>query len=232
MLIVLAILQTWADPVYVVGHADYVLLFLAGGATWIFLVTRCLAVVGLSARDDAIERNNPAAVAAVCGAFIGVSLAYAGSNIGNGPTIWTTLVPALAAAASLLALWCVAEVLGPASDAITIDRDLATGIRVAAFAVAAGAVLGRAMAGDWHSWNDTFGGFVLLGWPAVAIALLLAVSNRLLGPTTDRPEPGVITAGVMPAAVLLLATTAYLATLGAPQVALPERSGPQTVELP
>ena len=30
------VLQNWADPVSVVGHSNYILLFMAGGAAWVF----------------------------------------------------------------------------------------------------------------------------------------------------------------------------------------------------
>ena len=69
------VLQTWADPVHVAGHLDYVLLFVAGGAAWMFVGAWCMPVLGISPRDDAVERGNPAAVAATVGAMLGVVLA-------------------------------------------------------------------------------------------------------------------------------------------------------------
>src|SRR5262245_46119391 len=47
------VLQTLADPVYVAGHFDYTLLFLAGGAVWIFGAAGIFSVMGVSVYDDA-----------------------------------------------------------------------------------------------------------------------------------------------------------------------------------
>src|SRR5262245_31344533 len=48
-LVLLAIvLQNLADPVYVAGHLDYQLLFLAGGACWIFGAAEIFSLMGVS----------------------------------------------------------------------------------------------------------------------------------------------------------------------------------------
>jgi hypothetical protein len=90
------VLQRWADP-RVVGHLDYTILFMLGGGMWIFVASRFLEVLGISIRDDAIERDNLAALVAVWGILSGVGIVYALSNIGTGATIWTTLVPGFVA---------------------------------------------------------------------------------------------------------------------------------------
>lgn len=87
------------------GHLDYMLLFLAGGACWIFGASGWFSLLGVSTRADAMRRRNPAAAVAIAGGVVGVVLAYAGSNIGNGPTIWTIPVAAFVATAVLLTLW-------------------------------------------------------------------------------------------------------------------------------
>src|SRR5262245_18950605 len=48
------VLQTWADPLTVKGHYDYILLFLAGGAAWLAIIAQFLPIFGISFRDDAI----------------------------------------------------------------------------------------------------------------------------------------------------------------------------------
>jgi uncharacterized membrane protein YjfL (UPF0719 family) len=219
-LAVLAIvLQTLADPVYVAGHLDYTLLFLAGGACWIFGASEGFALMGVSTRDDAMRRRNPAAGIAVAGGVLGVTLAYSGSNIGNGPTIWTTLIPAFVATAVLLALWFVLEVVGGAWEAITLDRDVAAGIRLAAFLVSAGAILGRAMAGDWFDWSSTFADFVKLGWPVALLVPTMAMLNRRYAPTPQQPHPDPAAGGLTPSLVVIGLTAAYLVYLGRPEVA-------------
>ena len=215
------VLRNWADPASVAGHFDFELLFIFGGIAWLLLAMRFgFPLMGLSVRDDAIERQNLAATVAACGGVIGVMLAYAQSNIGGGPTIWTTLVPALVATVALFAVWAFAEFVGGGiSENVTIDRDVASGVRLAALLVSAGAVLGRAMAGDWTGWPDTFVDFARLGWPALALAAIVAVVHRVCRPTPRRPRPGVFAFGVVPSAVLLAATGLYFLALGAPHVA-------------
>jgi uncharacterized membrane protein YjfL (UPF0719 family) len=217
--LLMIVLQSLADPVYVAGHLDYTLLFMAGGACWIFGASELFSLMGISTRDDAMRRRNPAAAIAVSGGVAGVTLAYAGSNIGNGPTIWTTLAPAFVATAVLLALWFLLELLGGDYEAITLDHDIAAGIRLAAFLMSAGAILGRAMAGDWFDWDSTFYEFVKLGWPAVLLIPATAMMNRRYAPTPQQPNPETGKYGLTPALVMLGLTAAYLVSLGVPMVA-------------
>ena len=219
LVLLMLVLQTLADPVYVVGHIDYTLLFLAGGAFWMFTAAETFALMGISTRDDAMRRRNPAAAIAVTGGVIGVTLAYAGSNIGNGPTIWTTLVPAFVATGALLALWLVLEFIGGSNEAITIDRDVAAGIRLAAFLCCAGAILGRAMAGDWSDWDSTFREFVRLSLPALVLMPAMVLMNRRYAPTPQVPRPEPTRCGLTPAFVMLGLTAIYLVYLGVPYVA-------------
>jgi uncharacterized membrane protein YjfL (UPF0719 family) len=212
------ILQTWADPVWVVGRADYTLLFMAGGVLWVFGTVPAFAALGISARDDAIERNNPAATVAVAGAMLGMSLAYTLSNIGGGPTIWTTLVPAIVATTALLALWWVLEVTTHVSEMITVERDVATGLRLGGFLLACGAILGRGMSGDWHDWNGTFMDFVRLAWPCVLLLVFAAVCSLRMKPSPEQPRPNVARCGLLPVIMMLLAAAVYIWTLGAPEV--------------
>jgi uncharacterized membrane protein YjfL (UPF0719 family) len=213
------VLNTWADPVSVAGHFDYVTLFLLGGAAWLAVSTCALPLLGLSLRQDAVERHNPAATVAISGATFGVTVAYAYSNIGNGPTIWTTLVPAFVATLCLFILWALAEWLGgPLAESITVDRDLASGLRLAALLLGAGAVLGRAMAGDFADWPSTFADFARLAWPAVLLALLAAAAQRFLRPTPQAARPSIVSAGLIPSALILLLAGAYVVSLGPPEV--------------
>jgi uncharacterized membrane protein YjfL (UPF0719 family) len=220
------VLRNWADPASVAGDFDYELLFFFGGVAWLFVAARfAFPLLGMSVRHDAVERQNPAATVATCGGFVGVMLAYAQSNVGGGPTIWTTLVPALVATVALFVVWAFAEFMsGGISENVTIDRDVASGLRLAALLAAAGAVLGRAMAGDWTGWRDTFAEFARLGWPVVVLAAGAAIVHRICRPTPRRPLPGVFAFGVVPSVMLLAAAGFYLLALGAPHVA-PARAG-------
>jgi uncharacterized membrane protein YjfL (UPF0719 family) len=221
LVFLMLVLQTLADPVYVAGHIDYTLLFLAGGALWMFAAAEFFPLMGVSAQDDAMRRHNPAAAIAVSGGALGVMLAYAGSNIGNGPTIWTTLIPAFVATAVLLALWFIVELTGGSFEAITLDRDEAAGIRLAAFLICSGAILGRAMAGDWSGWNSTFSEFVILGWPAALLVPAMGMMNRRYAPSPQIPHPETGKCGITPAVLLIALTAIYLAYLGMPEVEPP-----------
>jgi uncharacterized membrane protein YjfL (UPF0719 family) len=192
----------------------YDVLFIAGGAAWLGTVTFLLPVLGVHAIDDALLSPNSAVVITLCGAWIGTILCYAGSNIGEGSTIWTTFIPAALATAALLALWLILELFARVSEAITIDRDTASGVRLAALLISCGLVLGRAAAGNWVSLDDTLHDFVRQGWPAVLLTAFAGVFQRLWRPTSREPHAAVATKGLFPAAGLLLISFSYVLWLG------------------
>lgn len=212
------VLTRWANPRYVVGHLDYQLLFLSGGMAWIWVVAAVSPLLGISVTDDAIERSNPAAACVACGSVLGVMAIYAWSNVGSGPTIATTLVPALACTVAWLLLWFAVELLSRPSEAIAVDRDLPSGIRHAGMLVAMGLILGRAVAGDWISWRGTFTDMLLLGWPVVFLPMASAAIQLSLRPSAVRPQPGIARAGVVPAAVFLVMSIGYVVSLGVPDI--------------
>jgi len=123
--IVAAIIWNWADPAQVSGHIDYLLLFLAGAAAWFWLTVGAVAALGIHFRYDAVEAGNRAAAISIAGAGLATSLIYAGGNIGGGPTIWTTILPAAAASLALGVLWFIVDASAHVGDAVTIDRDSA-----------------------------------------------------------------------------------------------------------
>ena len=69
----------------------YLALYLILGAAWVGVSIRWLAVTGISTSDDVVERANGSASLAVAGAIIGITLAYAGGNIGDGPGWWVVV---------------------------------------------------------------------------------------------------------------------------------------------
>lgn len=222
VVVLLIVLQTLADPVYVAGKFDYTLLFTAGGIAWMFVAASAFSWLGISARDDALERGNVAAAFVIAGGMIGVMLAYAGSNVGNGPTIWTTLLPAFVATIALLATWGVLESLTDTAEAITVERDTASGIRVGVYLACTGAVFGRAMAGDFDEragYIGTFADFARLAWPAVGLVPAMIVLHHVMRPSPARPRPSIVIAGCLPAAALVTLTLVYLLSLGRPYVA-------------
>ena len=173
---------------------------------WIFVASRFLEVLGISIRDDAIERDNLAALVAVWGILSGVGIVYALSNMGTGATIWTTLLPGFVATVALLLMPLLVELTGGSvADAITIDRDVASGLRLGGAALGCSIILGHAAAGDWTSWNHTWSDLANRGWPAILIAIAAGVLQRMLGPTAHRPQPGILKFGVVPATLVVAA---------------------------
>jgi hypothetical protein len=212
------VLRRWSDPVYVAGHADYMLMFLLGGGVWLAAAWAAVSLVGVSPRDDALERKNVAAAVFVSCMLAGVMAAYAGANVGGGPTIWTTLVPAIAGTAILVACLVVLCVAAPVSDAIAIDRDVAAAVRNGGALVAMGIIIGRAAAGDWISWWNTFGDLLGLSWPAGVVFVVGMGLNRTMLPTPAVPVPSRWRCGVVPAAAFVIAAVAYVLLLGRPDI--------------
>jgi uncharacterized membrane protein YjfL (UPF0719 family) len=214
----LIVLTRWADPKYVVGQLDYQLLFLAGGATWLWVIAWSTRLLGVSVIDDAIERSNPAAAIAICGALFGSMAIYAGSNIGAGPTIWTTILPGFVATVVWLLLWLLVELVSRPSEAIAVDRDIATAVRHAGWLIATGVILGRSVAGDWTSWRETFADLAVHGWPVILFSAATVVMNWTLRPSPERPQPRVTRAGVIPVAILLAVAVGYVIWVGRPDI--------------
>jgi hypothetical protein len=161
--------------------------------------------LGINSRDDAIERDNLAAAVAIGGWLLGASIIYAFSNIGGGPTIWTTIAPASVATAAFGAACLLIQMSGgTTTDDITIDRDLASGLRLAGTLLSAGLILGRAAAGQWTSWSQTWVDLLRYSWPVWPLALLAGVVHRWFRPTPDDPRPNELVFGVVPALGYLL----------------------------
>jgi hypothetical protein len=202
-------LLSWADPI-VRESLGYLLLFSLVGAAWMAVVLRALSYFGLSFRDDVVEARNPAAATVVVGALIGIMLSFAGSNVGSGPTIWTTLIPAvLALGVFLAALWLLELVAHP-SEAVTLDRDPAAGVRLAGFLVATGAILGRSAAGDFRSFEDTVAGIARGAALVFALVAVAAIAHRKTQPTPTRPAPELFTNGVLVASAFVGASATWV----------------------
>ena len=177
---------------------SYLGLYMLLGAAWLAVGQAPLPLLGLSIRDDVVERGNRAASYAICGAFFGITLCYAGGNAGNGPGWWVVVFSAVLATAALLFLWMAFASLTGLADRITIDRDEAAGLRAAGFFLGCGLVLGRAVAGDWVSAGATVTDFVSMAWPAGLLMMGAAAVERALRPATPRDAPPVLSFGLLP----------------------------------
>jgi uncharacterized membrane protein YjfL (UPF0719 family) len=207
------ILRRWSS-FDVQASPPYLFQYVAMGAAWLGVAMLFFPWFAISARDDAVERGNPAAAVALSGAILGVVFCYSGGNIGDGPGWWVVVFASGLATAAFFASWAVLEKAAHPSDAVTIDRDLAAGARHAGYSVAQGLILGRGVAGDWESAEDTFGDLVSAGWPALAVLGIAIAFERALRPTGDAPRRSLFAAGVVPGTVLVAAALLWIARIG------------------
>jgi hypothetical protein len=194
----------------------YLSFYLVLGAAWTGVSIRWLPLAGVSARDDVVERGNVSAAAVVAGALLAITLCYAGGNIGDGPGWWVVVFSAALSTAGLFVAWMLLEVVSRISDTVTIDRDVAAGVRLAAFLVAAGLILGRSVAGNWISAQATVADFAAAAWPALILVAVAAWIERWLRPTPDNPRPGVAAHGLVPAVLYVSLAIYHVSRLGLP----------------
>lgn len=183
----------------------YILFYMLMWFGWTGLWHSLLPRFGLSCRDDALERGNTAAGAATAGALLGVTFAFAGANIGDGPGWYVVAFSAGLATAALLGLWFASTQITNVHDAIVIDRDLAAGLRTGGFFVGTGLILGRAVAGNWHSSSAALGDFITKGWPALILWVILVAFDAIANPTPQRPAPNRLLLGALPALLFIIA---------------------------
>lgn len=157
----------------------YLAMYTIMGAGWVGSCMLLTPWLGLSMRDDAVERGNPAAVAALCGAIAGFTLCFAGANIGDGPGWWVVVFCAGLSTASLLALWMIVEAAAHVGDSITIDRSVADGLRFMGFLAGCGLILGRAVAGNWRGAEATIADWAAVCWPVLVVAAIEIGIGRL-----------------------------------------------------
>lgn len=70
----------------VVNSFIYILFYILLGYAWIFLGMRFVfKYFDISWIDDVTQNRNKAALFAVAGAFLGISVIYAGANVGDSP---------------------------------------------------------------------------------------------------------------------------------------------------
>ena len=146
---------TTAASFDVVDSPQYQFMYAVLGLAWLWIASIAFPFLGVSPRDDAVERRNLAAACRRCGALPGVTFCYAGGNIGDGPGWWVVVFSAALATGTLFAAWPALAGMTRVADAVTIDRDPAAGLRLGAFLAACGLVLGRGVAGDWFSAAET-----------------------------------------------------------------------------
>ncbi len=193
---------------------QYLGLYLVLGAAWLGLCTLVLPVTGLSPRDDVVERRNGAVAWTILGALLGITLCYGGGNIGDGPGWGVVVFAAALATGSLLLILLLLAACARLAERITVERDLAVGVRSACVLTACGLVLGRAVAGNWVSAEATLTDFAHSAWPALVPLPVEIVWGRLSRPP-GHSSANVFAAGVVPGCAYLLTAGAYVAWQGA-----------------
>jgi uncharacterized membrane protein YjfL (UPF0719 family) len=210
---VLFVLKHWADDEVRADWRYIILLLLLGGA-WMGMVSTVIHWWGVSMREDAAERRNIAATVAWCGTMLGVIALYSGGNTGEGPSLWNNVFSAGLGTATLLAFWLVLQWTARISHSITIDRDVASGVRIAGFMLACGIVFGRALAGDWQSAAHTADDFIRDGWITGPVLVVAVIVELLARPTPKNPRPSWFAFGLVPAAIYLAAAAAWVKWIG------------------
>ena len=175
--VLLVLLTLAADDVR--DAPRYVLLYLGLGSAWVGLLQSKTIWLGVGGREDAVERSNVAAAVVSTGALLGLALCFAGGNVGNGPGWWVVLFGAALATSAWFGSWWAVEAATGVSELVTVERDLATGLRLASFLVGSGLLLGAAVAGDWESLEATLLDFALFGWPVVGLVLAEVAIGKL-----------------------------------------------------
>lgn len=215
-LTIVAVLQTLAAH-DVRDDWRYLGMYTVLGAAWTGAALTLVPALGVSAIHDVHERGNRAAAWAISGAIVALAIAFVGGNIGDGPGWWVVVFAALLSTAGLFVLWAAFEHWTNASDSITVDRDEASGVRLAGFLLGMSLILARAVAGDWVSAEATVRDFFIVSWPAVPLLLIAGVVERRVGPTSARPSQPVTTHGVMPALLYVIFGVMYVLVTGMPE---------------
>lgn len=157
----------------------YLTLYMVVGAAWIGFGAHLLRFLGISPRDDVIERQNQAAAFATVGALAGITFCFAGANIGNGPGWWVVIFSAALSTGGFFLLWALVEWLTGISETVTVERTSGSGLRLGGFLAGAGMVLGRAVAGNWVSAEATLRDFAVVAWVVLPLAIVAVLIERL-----------------------------------------------------
>lgn len=210
LVLLFVILAAWASH-DVRNAPQYLFQYTAMGVCAVGICTLTMgSLLGISMRDDVIERGNPAATWAVCGAMLGFTLAFAGANIGDGPGWWVVVFASMLSCGTLLAVWLLFELVFSLSWRITVERDTATGVRLAGLLVAVGFAGARGAAGNWVSAGATVRDFVDVMWAPLAVVLPAGAAEYIFAPSPQHPVRSVVPWGIGPAAVYVALSVAHV----------------------
>lgn len=167
-LIILGTLITLAS-FDVVSSVYYITFYILMGLVWIFIGIKVLFIFfDLSIIDDVLNNANKAALLAIAGGVIGITLIYSGANIGDGPGFWCVIVAGGLGTIIWIILALIFNQLTKVFDRVLISRDLSAGIRLGSFFIATGVILARASGGDWVDFITTITDFID-GWAIIPL---------------------------------------------------------------
>lgn len=197
-----------------VRDADaYLFMYTAMGSAWTGAFVTLSPLLGFSLRADVLRHRNPAIAIVISGWVLAVMFAFAGGNIGDGPHWGVVVLCALVATGSLVVIALLFQKLTGNNDALTIEHDVASGVRMATLLISSGAILGSAVAGDWVSIDATLRDFASRAWPAMLVLIAGLVAEKLFRSSREVPRPSPIVAGVLPALAMLAIAAASVAFL-------------------
>ena len=197
------VLALWsADDVRNDGR--YFTMYMLLGMAWCGVASFVPTWMGISFRNDVLTLANHSATWLWFGWIIGAILSFSGANVGNGPGWWVVVFSGILSTGSLTLVYLLLEKIGNTHDAVTIDRDLSTGLRMAGLFIGCGAVFGVAAAGDWKSADETVRDFLMRAWPSSAIVFAAIFFHVTMKPTPENPRPAVVGCGLIPMIVLML----------------------------
>jgi len=159
-LIIFPTLKTLASH-DVVNDPYYLTLYTALGFAWLALGVFIMNVFfGFSWLDDILNINNKAALIAFTGGYLGLTVIYAASNVGDGPG-WGCVIFTVALGLALwLAFALIQNHFSQVFERITIERDAACAVRFGSFLLANAIILSRDLAGEWLSVSMTLADFI------------------------------------------------------------------------
>ena len=204
--IIIVTLRTVAS-IEVVDDGFWIFFYLAFGFAWIsFGIGLMSYVFDISWIHDVLGNGNRAALAAVSGGVLGTAVLYSASNVGEGPGWWCVLFTVVIGMAVWLLLARAMNKITGIFESITIERDMAGGIRFGAYLLASGIILWRACAGDWTSFGMTI---IELadGWPVLVLAALATAvefSSARKAAAGISDGDGVMLSGVLVGALYLM----------------------------
>ena len=194
----------------VVSDFYYIAIYFGLGVVWLKVAEYLFRFLGISAENDIVERGNLAALAAYAGGLMGIALCYAGGNIGEGPGPQAVIICAGMASVAFFVVWFVLTAFTEIDYTVTVDRDLATGIRLGSFLLASGLILGRSAVGNYFTaqiaWND----FYTHAWPVLPLLVVAILFEYLSKPTVERPVPSPMMFGAIPAVIYMGSAILYL----------------------